>query len=118
MGMRRKSGSSGRVLDTAFLACLSVATLYAIARVSFMPRDPNSGVAVIFAPWVEPRDALTRAVGAGGRFLRFGGFSFITVIVPDDPDYHSRVLSSGAWFVVDPNVLAACLPNVATAANR
>jgi hypothetical protein len=116
MGMRGKLISSGRVLDIAFLACLSVATLYAIARLSFMPRDPNSGVAVVFAPWVEPQDALTRAVGAGGRFLRFGGYSFITVIVPDDPDYRSRVLSAGAWFVVDPNVLAACLPNVASAA--
>jgi hypothetical protein len=116
MGMCGKFGRSGRVLDIAFLACLSVATLYAIARLSFMPLDPNSGVAVIFAPWIEPQDALTRAVGAGGRFLRFGGFSFITVIVPDDPDYGSRVLAAGAWFVVDPNVLAACLPNVATAA--
>ena len=108
--------SSGHVFDIFLLACLSVATLYAIVRVTFMPRDPSSGVAVIFAPWVEPQDALTRAVGAGGRFLRFGGFSFITVIVPDGPDYHSRVLSAGAWFVVDPNVLAACLPTVASAA--
>jgi hypothetical protein len=116
MGMHGKFGSSVRVLDIAFLAFLSTLTLYAIARVSFMPRDPNSGVAVIFAPWVEPQDALTRAVGVGGRFLRFGGYSFITVIVPDDPGYGSRVLSAGAWFVADPNVLAACLLNAATAA--
>ena len=113
----RNSTSSlfGRSLDIAFLACLSIGALYASARVGLSPRQPQTGVAVIFAPWTQPHVALSRAVETGSRFVRFDGLPFIAVVVPDDPDYPSRILTAGAWLVADPKALASCLPFLANA---
>lgn len=88
------------------------------ARMALKPRDPESGVAVVFAPWTTPQAALLRAGEAGGRLVRLGGLPFIAVVIPDDSDYTSRILAAGAWLVVDPQVIAACLSPVATAARQ
>jgi hypothetical protein len=110
------SQSARRAIDITALAFLSIGTLYATARMGLAPRDPQSGVAVVFAPWTSPQTALTRTVDAGARFVRFGGPGFITVAVADDSGYPDRALASGAWLVVDPQILAACLPPFAVAA--
>lgn len=52
---------------------------------------------------------MIRATDAGARFVRFGGFRFIAVVIPDRPDYVEQVMKSSAWLVVDPQALAACL---------
>jgi hypothetical protein len=52
---------------------------------------------------------MERTVEAGARFVRFGGFDFVTVAVPDDRDYPERAFARGAWLVVDPKAMAACL---------
>jgi hypothetical protein len=95
--------------DALLLAALSIGTVYAAARVGLAPRDPAAGVAVIFSPWTAPEATLNRAVEAGSRFVRFGGLPFIAVVIPEDASYPSRILRTGAWLVVDPNVLASCL---------
>jgi hypothetical protein len=97
------------VVDGAILAVISVGTLYGIARVTLAPQEPERGVAVVFAPWTTAAVTLTRTVEAGGRFVRFGGTSFVAVAIPDDENYSSRVLAAGAWLVVDPKVAAGCL---------
>ena len=91
------------------LVCVSIGALYATARVSLAPRDPARGVAVVFAPWTPPETTLARVVDAGGRFVRFGGASFVAVAIPDDTDYSARAFAAGAWLVLDPRALAACL---------
>jgi hypothetical protein len=100
-------------IDGVLIACLALASFCVIARIGLAPRDPASGVAVVFAPWTSREDALARAVDAGGRFVRYGAFSFIVVIVPEVADYPSRILSDGALLVADPRALAACLTFVA-----
>jgi len=50
--------------------------------------------------------------------VRFGGASFIAVVIPDDGGYQTRVLNAGAWLVLDPQALAACLPFLNTAPQR
>lgn len=105
----------GYAIDLALLALLSVAAFIASAVMALGPRDPTSGVAVVFAPWVGADAALSRAVEAKARFVRFGGASFLVVVVPDDADYQTRVLNAGAWLVLDPQALAACLPFLNTA---
>jgi hypothetical protein len=96
--------------DLALLGCLSIVGLIVAATMALAPREPAKGVAVIFAPWTQADAALSRAVQAGGRFVRFGGAPFIAVVIPDDAHYQVRVLQAGAWFVADPQALAACLP--------
>jgi len=100
---------SRRLIDVVVLASLSLGTLAASARVALAPRDPAGGVAVVFAPWTAEGAAFVRTVAAGARFVRFGGWPFITIAMPEHGNYADRVLAAGAWFVLDPKALAACL---------
>jgi hypothetical protein len=96
-------------IDIAALAILSVVALGVTARFALAPRSPELGVAVIFAPWTTPEQTLARTVEAGARFVRFGGPGFVAVAIPDGPDYAAHVRSAGAWLIVDPKIVAACL---------
>jgi hypothetical protein len=96
-------------IDIAALAILSVVTLGITARVALAPRAPELGVALIFAPWTLPEQTLARTVEAGARFVRFGGPGFVAVAIPDDRDYPARARAAGAWLIVDPKIVAACL---------
>ena len=105
-------------VDLALLVLLSAAAFVIAAVTALAPRDPASGVAVVFAPWTSADMALSRSVEARARFVRFGGASFIAVVIPDDGGYQTRVLNAGAWLVLDPQALAACLPFLNTAPQR
>jgi hypothetical protein len=105
-------------LDVAALIVLSVGALGITARSTLVPRNPENGVAVVFAPWTAPETALARTVEAGARFVRFGGYGFIAVGVADDRDYAARAKAQGAWLVLDPQLLAACLSPFGGRADR
>ena len=100
-----------RWLDLWLIAILAVGSFAAILRIGLLPANPGAGVAVIYAPWTTADQTIIRAVGAGARFVRFGGFDFIAVVMPDQPDYVERVLADAALLAVDPQVLAGCLPS-------
>jgi hypothetical protein len=97
------------VFDIAVVMGFALASLFVAARVGLVPRAPEDGVGVIFAPWTSGEAALRRAVGAGARFVRYGGMPFVVVVVPDERDYPARIAADGALLVVDPRALAACL---------
>ena len=107
--MSAATASRRRFTDAALIAVFVVTSLYAIARIGMEPRDPASGVGVIFAPWTSEQAAFVRAVEAGARFVRYGGVPFIVVVMPEVDDYPSRIRAAGALLVVDPRVIAACL---------
>ncbi len=99
-----------RTLFDAFLiAGFAVGNLLVVTRVALQPKNPEAGVAVVFSPWTDAAAALARATDPGSRFVRYGGYPFIVVVVPDTPEYLSRVSGEGALFVADPKALAACL---------
>jgi hypothetical protein len=106
-----KPAGSGISLDIGILSAISGAALIATTALLAAPPSPDSGVAVIFSPWTPADEALSQSSAAGGRFVRFGAFPFIAVVVPDDDGYVDRVLRRGAWFALDPAALAACLGN-------
>jgi hypothetical protein len=99
---------SRRCFDAALITLLAVASLFVIARIGLKPRDPANGVAVMFAPWTSAEATLARATDPGSRFVRYGGFPFIAVVIPERADYPERMLAGGAVFVLDPQALAAC----------
>jgi hypothetical protein len=99
-----------RLLDGMVVVAFALASLYVTIRIGLAPRDPSAGVGVVFTPWTDGEAAMRRAVAAGGRFVRFGGFPFIVVMIPEDRDTIARVAADGALFIVDPQALAACLP--------
>jgi hypothetical protein len=100
-----------RVLEIGAIAILVLGGFIAILRVGLLPTNPVAGVAVVYAPWTTPDQVVARSVGAGARFVRFGGFHLIAVVMPDGPDYVNRVLADFALLAVDPQALAACLPD-------
>jgi hypothetical protein len=99
-----------RLLDVCFIAFLIVASFAAVLRVGLLPRDPASGVAVIYAPGTGAEQTFARSVAAGARFVRFGGFDFIAIVIPETPDYVERTLAGSALLALDPQVLGGCLP--------
>lgn len=98
-----------RVADSAIIAAAALFGFVLIVKLAFEPRDPSQAVAVVFAPWLDESTTLSRAAEIGGRFVRFGGYSFIAVIAPDDNGYISRARAKGAWLLADPRALGACL---------
>lgn len=99
------------VVDGALILFLAGIGLYGAARLALQPRELSAGVAVLFTPWTGANDTLTRSVAAGARFVRYGGYPFVAVVMPDDAGYPSRMLAAGAILVADPRALAACLPS-------
>jgi hypothetical protein len=104
-----------RILEAAALAAFALVSFLLVARIALAPRDPAQGVGVVFAPWTSADAAFVRAVGAGGRFVRFGALPFIVVVTPETAEYAERVGAAGALFLVDPQILAACLPSSSAA---
>ena len=104
------AGTWEKLRDSCLIAFLIAASLAAILRVGLLPRDHASGVAVIYAPGTRAEETLVRAASAGARFVRFGGFDFVAIVMPETPDYVDRVLAGSALLAVDPRLLAACLP--------
>ncbi len=95
-------------LDASALAALSIGALAATVNLSAVSGSGSGGMAVIFSPWTDAETALARAVGAGGRFVSFGGAPFVAITSPDDAGFVARAYAAGAWLVLDPKFLAGC----------
>jgi hypothetical protein len=98
-----------RLLDAALLTTAAFFSFAFVAANALAPKDERSGVAVIFAPWTDAAQTLSRAIEPGGRFVRFGAFEFVAIVAPEAADYSVRARANGAWFIADPAALAACL---------
>ena len=107
--MHRNSPRLSRILEGTAIAAFALISTIAIARIGLEPPPSSDAVGVIFAPWTDANAAFTRAVSAGGRFIRYGGPSFVVVVEPDSADYIRRVKEAGALLIVDPRIIAACL---------
>jgi len=95
--------------DAALILAAAIFSFGLLAFLTLAPRNEAPGVAVIFSPWTNARDALSRSAEAGSRFVRFGAFDFIAVVEPDNEHFARQVRARGAWFIADPAALAACL---------
>lgn len=107
-----------RWFDAALLTAAAFFSFASIAALVLAPKNESAGVAVVFAPWTNASEVLSRSVEEGGRFVRFGAFDFIAVIEPETSDYATRMRMNGAWFVADPAALAACLKPFAKTESR
>ena len=98
--------SIGILALTIFSFAALAATLSTTATDKVAPR----GVAVVFAPWTPAAVALGRSVESGAQFVRFGAAPFVTVVIPESEGYPARAFAAGAWLVIDPLTLSACIP--------
>lgn len=96
------------ILDAACIGIFVAASFVVLVLTALAPRDPASGVAVIYAPWTSSEAAFNGVAAAGGRIVRSGGFPFIVIALPGSADFAARVRAAGAWLLADPVKLAAC----------
>jgi hypothetical protein len=102
-----------RTLDAALLVAAALFSFVTVATFALAPKQDSEGIAVVFAPWTDAGQTFGLAVGAGGRFIRYGAFEFIAVVEPETASYGARVRANGAWLIADPKALAACLDALA-----
>ncbi|MBV9556697.1 MAG: hypothetical protein JO254_06425 [Pseudolabrys sp.] len=96
-------------IDGFVIAAVFLIGLVTTARLSLTPRDGAAQVAVVFAPWMQPADAIGRAAEAGATVLNVGRWSSIVIARPERDDYAERAAAKGAWLVADANALLGCL---------
>lgn len=95
--------------DWLLIALFAVGSSVVLGFIDLAPRHPQSGVAVVFPPWINGADALMQAASAGADIVRLGSYPFIVVVRPTSVGYPARVLKRGALAVLDPQALGGCL---------
>jgi hypothetical protein len=79
------------------------------AGLSLLPSDAvDAPIAAVFPPWWSAERSFA-AAASGGAIVREGAWSNILVVKPADGDAASRLYAAGAWLLVDPKALDACL---------
>lgn len=73
------------------------------------PADGNVPAAIIFPPWLDAAEAVSRSLAAGHRVLRSGRSPSIVVVAPSDAAGRPLPLPRGAWFSLVLAGLAGCL---------
>lgn len=87
---------------------LAVAGLLAVTAMTFAPPDKGP-VAALFAPSLSRTEVMSRVAAADAALIRHGLFDGIVVAAADDPGLAQRLRNAGAWIVVDPLAIGACL---------
>ncbi|HEX8165313.1 MAG TPA: hypothetical protein VF601_05930 [Beijerinckiaceae bacterium] len=99
-----------RLLDGALILASATVLPAFVLRTALRPADPRAGAAVVFAPWTDAGEAITRATDAGASLVRQGARPWIVVVRPDGASYVERAFAAGALLVLDPKTLSACAP--------
>lgn len=66
-------------------------------------------VAAVFPPWWDAERAFAAAASTGGAVIREGAWSNILVVKSEGGDLAQRLYASGAWLLLNPKALEACL---------
>jgi hypothetical protein len=82
---------------------------FAIAVLSLQVRPGAEVVAVAFPPWWSTQQVFQAAASAKAAIVRSTALPALLVVRPDDLDGLTRLRQAGAWLVMDPQAVAACL---------
>jgi len=66
-------------------------------------------VAAVFPPWWDSERIFAAAASTGGAIVREGIWSNILVLNSADADLPRRLRGAGAWLLLNPKALDACL---------
>jgi hypothetical protein len=92
---------------------LLIASFIGVAALSFQARPGTEVVAVAFPVWWDSRQAFSAAASANAAIVRVTAVPSLLVVRPDGVEGLSRLHEAGAWFVIDPQAIAACFTNKA-----
>jgi hypothetical protein len=92
-------------------AALLIASFVAVAALSLRVRPGTEIVAVAFPPWWISERAFLAAASADAAIVRMTAVPSLLVVRPDQRDGLPRLRKAGAWLVMDPQAIAACISN-------
>lgn len=90
-------------------AALLVTSWMLIAALSLQVRPGAELVAVAFPPWWGTEQVFLAAASASAAIVRTTAIPVLLVVRPDDHDGLTRLRQAGAWLMLDPQAVAACL---------
>jgi hypothetical protein len=90
-------------------AALLIASWIAIAALSLQIRPGAEVVAVAFPPWWSTQQVFLAAASANAAIIRGTALSGLLVVRPDDNDGLTQLRKAGAWLIIDPQAVAACI---------
>jgi hypothetical protein len=112
-----RGGEAGaRVLGSFALVGLLL-VLVSASAVASLPSGKEDGrpVAILFPPWTDGEQALSRSFEAGYRVIRTGRLKTVVVV---DRASGAMALPKGAWLALTLRGLAGCLDSAADQAGR
>ena len=89
---------------------LLLASFVAISALTLQVRPETEVVAVVFPPWWSSQQALQAAASADAAIVRATALPAVIVVRPNNHQGLARLNQAGAWFSIDPQAIAACLP--------
>jgi hypothetical protein len=102
--------SSHRVRNAAIAVALLAASLGTMGAATMAPGDDESApVAALFPLWWGADRAFLAAAAAGGSVVREGAVSSLLVAQSSEPGFRRKLHAAGAWLLLDPKAIAACL---------
>jgi hypothetical protein len=87
---------------------LLLASVIAVAALSFRVGPGVEVVAVAFPPWWTSQQIFEAAASADAAIVRTTAIAAILVVRPNDHDGLTRLRAAGAWLTIDPQAVAAC----------
>jgi hypothetical protein len=108
--MTERMEDEHRGRNAALAAVLLAASLGTMGAATMAPGDDESApLAVLFPVWWGADRAFLATAAAGGAIVREGAISSLLVTQSSEPGFRHRLHAAGAWLLLDPKAVAACL---------
>jgi hypothetical protein len=89
-------------------AGLLLASVIAVAVLSFRARPGVEVVAIAFPPWWSSQQVFAAIASADAAIVRTTAIPTLMVVRPDDKEGLTRLRNAGVWLAIDPQAIAAC----------
>jgi len=90
-------------------AALLIASWIGIAALSLQVRPDAEVVAAAFPPWWSTQQVFLAAASANAAIIRETALAGLLVVRPNDKDGLTQLRKAGAWLIMDPQAVAACI---------
>jgi hypothetical protein len=89
-------------------AGLLLASVVAVAALSFHARPGVEIVAIAFPPWWSSQRVFAAIASADAAIVRTTAIPSLVVVRPGDGEGLTRLRHAGVWLAIDPQAIAAC----------
>jgi len=84
-----------------------------IAFLALQARPGAEVVAVVFSPLWNSQQIFSALASSDASIVRTTALTAVVVVRPHDHDGATRLHRAGAWLIIDPQAVAACMANIA-----